>query len=87
MQVSVIVTVYNERDSIGRLLASLAEQTRLPDEVVICDGGSNDGTVDVIHDYCGRCSDRLSNVHVLVESPVQILAVGVTWLLTPQQAR
>jgi glycosyltransferase involved in cell wall biosynthesis len=45
MKVSVIVTVYHESASIDRLLNSLAAQTRLPDEVVICDGGSQDSTV------------------------------------------
>ncbi len=45
MRVSVIATVLNERDSLPTLLASLAAQTRLPDEVIIVDGGSNDGTL------------------------------------------
>ena len=45
MRVSVIATVYNERATIGRLLDSLAAQSRRPDEVVICDGGSSDDTV------------------------------------------
>jgi GT2 family glycosyltransferase len=43
--VSVIATVYNEGESIERLLESLAGQTRPPDEVVIVDGGSKDDTV------------------------------------------
>ncbi|MBN1643133.1 MAG: glycosyltransferase [Anaerolineae bacterium] len=47
--VSVIVTVLNERESIARLLDSLAQQSRTPDEVVIVDGGSRDGTVDLLH--------------------------------------
>ena len=51
MNVSVIATVYNERRNIERLLDSLAGQTRRPDEVVICDGGSDDGTVEVIQGY------------------------------------
>jgi len=41
----VIATVKNEEHSIHRLLDSLATQTRLPDEVVIVDGGSTDDTV------------------------------------------
>ena len=49
MKTSVIVTVKNEGESIHRLLDSLAAQTRAPDEVVVCDGGSNDGTLDVLH--------------------------------------
>lgn len=44
LAVSVVATVLNERESLDRLLCSLAEQTRRPDEVVIVDGGSADGT-------------------------------------------
>lgn len=42
--VSVIATVFNEIGSLDRLIASLAAQTRRPDEIVIADGGSADGT-------------------------------------------
>ncbi len=42
--VTVIATVFNEIASIDRLVASLAAQSRRPDEVVIVDGGSTDGT-------------------------------------------
>ncbi len=72
MQVSVIMTVYNERHSIERLLTSLAQQTRRPDEVVICDGGSTDGTVAAIQAYQQRCPDQLPNLHVLVEPGANI---------------
>jgi glycosyltransferase involved in cell wall biosynthesis len=48
MRISVIITVKNEGQSICRLLDSLAAQTRPPDEVVVCDGGSTDGTLDVL---------------------------------------
>ena len=65
MQVSVVMTVYNEAGSIGRLLASLTAQTRRPDEVVICDGGSSDGTVDLIHAWVANQGDRLCPVRVI----------------------
>lgn len=48
MYVSVVFTVLNEVESLSRLLDSLAAQTRLPDEVVVCDGGSTDGTLSLL---------------------------------------
>src|SRR5512135_1011391 len=48
MKVSLIVTVKNESSSLPALLDSIAAQTRQPDEVVICDGGSTDSTLAVL---------------------------------------
>jgi glycosyltransferase involved in cell wall biosynthesis len=48
VRVSVIVTVLNERQALESLLQSLEVQTRPPDEVVIADGGSTDGTLDLL---------------------------------------
>jgi glycosyltransferase involved in cell wall biosynthesis len=42
--VSLVVTVLNESATIDTLLESVLHQTRAPDEVVIVDGGSTDGT-------------------------------------------
>jgi glycosyltransferase involved in cell wall biosynthesis len=48
MQTSVVVTVLNEANSLPRLLDSLVAQSRSPDEVVICDGGSTDDTLALL---------------------------------------
>ncbi|MDQ4149598.1 MAG: glycosyltransferase [Actinomycetota bacterium] len=48
MNVSVIVTTLNEADTIGELLGALAAQTRPPDEVIVVDGGSADGTLEAV---------------------------------------
>ncbi|MBS3784362.1 MAG: glycosyltransferase [Anaerolineae bacterium] len=53
MHVSVVITVLNEANSLPRLLDSLAAQTRQPDEVVVCDGGSTDATLSLL-----RAEDR-----------------------------
>lgn len=49
VKVSLILTVKNEARSIRALLDSIAAQTRMPDEVIVCDGGSSDATLDMLH--------------------------------------
>lgn len=51
MNVSVIATVRNAGDELRLLLDSLLNQSRQPDEVVICDGGSTDNTLAVLTEY------------------------------------
>jgi glycosyltransferase involved in cell wall biosynthesis len=51
MKVSVIVPVRDEEDSIRELLDGLLNQTRMPDEIVITDGGSVDTTPEIIEEY------------------------------------
>ncbi len=45
LSVSLILTVKDEAENIDDLMASIAGQTHLPDEVIVVDGGSTDGTV------------------------------------------
>jgi len=51
---SLIVTVLDEADSIDELLESIAAQTRQPDEVVVVDGGSRDGTWQRLQAWTAR---------------------------------
>jgi glycosyltransferase involved in cell wall biosynthesis len=57
MKVAVVSTVRNEEASIGRLLTSLRAQTRLPDAIIICDGGSTDRTLALLHDASSTGGD------------------------------
>lgn len=52
--VAIISTVLNERESIKQLLEAFLRQTRRADEIVIVDGGSTDGTLDVLAEYAGN---------------------------------
>lgn len=47
-KVSLVATVKDAAGEVGEFLASVAAQTRPPDEIVICDGGSTDGTLDAL---------------------------------------
>ena len=44
MKISLISTMLNERHTVGPWLDSIRRQSRLPDEIVIVDGNSSDGT-------------------------------------------
>lgn len=51
MKVSVICTLKDEENSIKELIGSILSQSKLPDELVIVDGGSTDRTVKIINSY------------------------------------
>lgn len=53
MKVSLVTTVKDAADAIGPFLESLAAQSRPPDEVVVVDGGSTDGTVERLREAQG----------------------------------
>ena len=72
MNVSVIVTVYNEGADICRLLDSLAAQSRPADELVICDGGSSDDTVAQIRAYLADEAQQLPPTRLLIEPGANI---------------
>ena len=69
MKVSVIATVLDEGPAVEQLLQSLAAQSRTPDEVVIADGGSTDGTLETLRQWA--TSGKLP-LHVLHEPGANI---------------
>ena len=69
MRISLAITVFNEEANIRRLFASILEQTRIPDEVTVCDGGSTDNTVAIMSEY----SDQIP-LTILIRPGVNISA-------------
>jgi glycosyltransferase involved in cell wall biosynthesis len=51
MKLSLIATVFNEAKTITSFLESIEKQTKLPDEIIITDGGSTDETVRLLSTY------------------------------------
>lgn len=54
MKVSVLMTTYNGEKYISEQLESILQQSRLADEVIICDDCSKDGTVSIIRDFINK---------------------------------
>jgi cellulose synthase/poly-beta-1,6-N-acetylglucosamine synthase-like glycosyltransferase len=56
VKVSLVTPAKNEADSIEYLMASVAGQTWRPDEVIVVDGGSEDGTPEIVEAWMSRRS-------------------------------
>ena len=54
VEVSVITTLFNEGATVIDLLDSVLEGTVTPDEVVVADGGSTDGTLELLARYASQ---------------------------------
>ncbi len=58
MKVSLLVTVYNVKESLPITLAGIEEQDYRDVETVIVDGASTDGTVELIRRFAAKMADR-----------------------------
>ena len=54
MKFSVAMCTYNGAQYIREQLASITAQTRLPDEIIICDDGSRDDTRDILRAFANK---------------------------------
>lgn len=77
MKVSVVLSSYNGEQDIIEQLRSIDGQTRQPDEVLICDDCSTDGTADLVQNYIEK--KRLKNWELIVNKKTR---VGEKILLT-----
>jgi len=60
MKISVITVVFNNVSTIGKALASVKNQTHQDIEHIVIDGGSTDGTLDVIEQYSANITKFVS---------------------------
>ena len=72
MKLSIITINYNNAEGLRKTLASIAAQTFRDFEHIIVDGGSTDGSVEVIREYEQSLASRLSP-----------LASNLKWLSEP----
>lgn len=72
MKLSIITINYNNAEGLRKTLASIASQTFCDFEHIIVDGGSTDGSVEVIREYEQSLASRLSP-----------LASNLKWLSEP----
>jgi glycosyltransferase involved in cell wall biosynthesis len=68
LTLSVVICAYNEQDWIGAALASLMQQQRKPDEIIVVDNNSTDATAQIVDGFIAEHPDRQI---VRVFQPVQ----------------
>lgn len=56
MKIYIVIPAHNESGFIAQTLASLAEQSLLPDKLVVVDDGSTDDTSEIVEDYTKKYS-------------------------------
>jgi glycosyltransferase involved in cell wall biosynthesis len=61
---SFIVTIYNEEKTIIKFLESLINQTKMPDEIIIVDGGSTDATAEIIAKFSKTIPSKIKKAQI-----------------------
>lgn len=57
--ISVAMTTYNGERFLNKQIDSILTQTLMPDEIIICDDGSSDGTKNILESYQSMHSDLI----------------------------
>jgi len=76
--VALVATVLNERDRLATWLAALDAQSARPDEIVIVDGGSNDGTWEALQEWASRRGATVRRAPGVGISEGRNLAISIT---------
>lgn len=60
MKITIITSVYNKSDTIGKAIESVISQTYNNIEYIVVDGNSTDGTIDIIKNFWDRIDKFIS---------------------------
>ena len=58
VQVALLITTYNRPDALNLVLESVSRQSRLPDQVIICDDGSDSNTSEIVASWSNKLPIR-----------------------------
>ena len=56
--VDVVIPLYNKKDKVIRCLKSVVLQTKLPNKIIVVDDGSEDGSTDIVSEFCFSGRDK-----------------------------
>jgi GT2 family glycosyltransferase len=76
VKISLVATVKDARSHVDAFLSSIRAQTRQPDEVVVVDGGSTDGTWEALHEADGIIALREPGANIARGRNVAIRAAA-----------
>lgn len=77
-RLTVIVAAYNEESVLASTITALGRQSEPPDEIIIADDGSNDGTAALLSRNYGFAEPELGAI-----SPPSKIVPGLRWLRAP----
>ena len=58
MKLSVIIPIFNEKDTLKEIIYRV-QATGIPDEIILVDDGSSDGTINIVKEYEGKKGFRI----------------------------
>jgi len=62
MKTTLLISTYNWVEALELVLNSVLSQSRLPDEILIADDGSNDTTKSIIEEYRRKCKIPIKHI-------------------------
>ena len=72
MKISLITACYNSAATIGTAMESVLSQKGVDVEYIVVDGGSSDGTVDVIKEYAAKIEPATCSAHLKDSAPLRL---------------